>query len=43
MKRYILFILFLLIPFIVNAEVKITNIEQIDITEGLKVDDPTYK
>jgi len=43
MKRYILFILFLLIPFMVHAEVKITNIEQIDITEGLKVDDPTYK
>ena len=43
MKRYILFFLFLLLPFIVNAEVKITNIEQIDITEGLEVDDPTYK
>ena len=43
MKRYILFLLLLLFPFIAKAEVKITNIEELEKTAGLEIAEPTFE
>ena len=43
MKKYFIYILLLLIPILVHAEVKITNVEVVDHTESLEVAKPTYK
>ncbi len=43
MKKYIVFILLLLIPYIVRAEVKITNVEIVGKTEGLELSNPTFE